>query len=79
MKKWRDRTDDELADHAEFHAKGQGAVVEASRRLRHSNEKLTWTVIALTLVLIILTGILAKEAIWPAPPPTIAPAIDLPG
>ena len=47
---WKSRTDDELADNAQSGLQGQGAVVEAMRRLRESNEKLTRLLIGLTVV-----------------------------
>jgi hypothetical protein len=62
---WESRTDDELADNAQSGLQGQGAVVEAMRRLRGSNEKLTHWLIGLTVVLIVLTVVLVVEGATP--------------
>ena len=58
---WKSRTDDELADNAQSGLQGQGAMVEAMRRLRESNEKLTRLLIGLTVVLVVLTVVLAGD------------------
>lgn len=51
---WKDWRDDELADEAQTGVRGQGAVVEALRRLRESTNRLTWALIVLTIVMVIL-------------------------
>ena len=55
-KPWVDWTDEELANEAQTGIRGQGAVVEATRRLRVSTEKYSWALIFLTVILIFLTG-----------------------
>jgi hypothetical protein len=68
----RDRTDDELFAAAEAGLKGQGAVVEAMRRLRNalddlrqSSDKYSRRMLWLTIVLTVLTVVLAYKALWP--------------
>jgi hypothetical protein len=65
-KKWTESTDEELASEAHTGLTGQGAVVEAMRRLRVSTEdlkvsteKYSRRLIVLTWVLIVLTLVLA--------------------
>jgi len=64
-KEWTEATDEELVKHAQDGMQGQGAVVEAMRRLRVSTESLKvstekysrWLV-ALTVILTVLTVVL---------------------
>jgi hypothetical protein len=61
-KPWKDWTDDELAEEAQTGTRGQGAIVEASRRLRESfsafsvsSDKYSRWMLCLTIVLTVLT------------------------
>jgi hypothetical protein len=61
-KPWKDWTDDELADAAQQGMTGQGAQVEAMRRLKESivtfsgsSDRYSWRMLWLTIVLLILT------------------------
>lgn len=51
----KDWTDDELAAEAQTGTRGQGAVVEAMRRLRESNDTYSQRMFWLTIVLTLLT------------------------
>lgn len=60
---WRDWSDDELADAADNGMRGQGAVVESLRRHREaligqqaSATRLSWIMLALTIVGILVAG-----------------------
>lgn len=57
---WRRKTDEQLADEAQTGLRGQGALVEAMRRLRVSTSQLAWVLIAFALV---QTALLAFQ-IW---------------
>ena len=64
-KKWEDWTEDELASHAESGFGGQGAIVEITRRLMRSIQRLdrstkilTGFMVAFTAAIFILTLIL---------------------
>jgi hypothetical protein len=64
-KSWTEWTDDELASEAQAGLRGQGAVVETSRRLiiairklDDSATRLSRWLVALTVVLVILTAVL---------------------
>jgi predicted transcriptional regulator len=48
QKSWKDWTDAELTDEAQQGLRGQGAAVEMARRLKDSNNRLTWVNVALT-------------------------------
>ena len=59
---WHTRTDEELAKEAQTGLSGQGAIVEMMRRLRdaiveqqRSTNRLTWVIIALTVVLVFVS------------------------
>jgi len=61
-KPWKDWTDDELAKEAQTGVRGQGAIVEATRRLRESirafsisSDKYSRWMFWLTIVLTVLT------------------------
>jgi hypothetical protein len=61
-KPWKDWTDDELAREAEIGSRGQGAVVESTRRLRDrvdafsaSSDKYSARMLWLNIILTVLT------------------------
>jgi hypothetical protein len=54
-KPWKDWTDDELADDADTGTRGQGAVVESTRRFRASSDSYSRRMLCLTIVLAVLT------------------------
>ena len=64
-------TDDELAEEADHGMHGNGAMVEANRRLQRSQSVLTWVMVALTAAILIFTAFIAfpddhyLEQIWP--------------
>ncbi len=60
---WRGKTYDELADEADAGMRGNGAMVEANRRFARAAKNLTWVIIFLTVVLVILTALMATS--WP--------------
>ncbi len=51
--------DEELMRQAESGLSGQGAVVESMRRLRAATTRSAWVMIVLTIVIAILTAIMA--------------------
>lgn len=57
MAEWRDKKDSELVDEAQRGLGGQGAVVEMMRRLKDTNNFLSYVGIALTVVGLILTAV----------------------
>ena len=59
QKSWWDLTDEELAAEAEASMRGQGALVESMRRLRASIEIQSWWLVFFTVVLAVLTGVIA--------------------
>ena len=61
-KPWSKWTDEELADEAQRGQSGQGAIVETTRRLRVSTERYSGLLLWLTVILIVLTIILACAA-----------------
>jgi hypothetical protein len=77
MSKFRSQSDDELARNADSGMAGNGAIVEAMRRLRVSTEKsslrmerltkrLVWLTIVLTLLTVVLMALGVVVAIDPA-------------
>jgi hypothetical protein len=82
-KPWKDWSDDELSDEADEGRRGQGAVVEATRRFRVSSDKYSRRLVVLTVILTVLTLIQAiavvpviKEWFRAAPPPAHWLAIE---
>jgi hypothetical protein len=65
MKPWKDWSDNELADEAQTSTRGQGAVVEATRRLRQSVERFstasTWLAAAMILLGLVQIAIVLKQ------------------
>ena len=59
QKPWWDWTDEELTAEAEASMRGQGALVESMRRLRASTEIHSWWLVFFTVVLVVLTIVLA--------------------
>jgi hypothetical protein len=69
---WPKQSDDELIAEAQTGLRGQGAVVEAMRRLRisidalrKSTDRYSWLLIGLTVVLAALTAVLVYKAFRP--------------
>jgi hypothetical protein len=54
QKPWNEWADAELADEAQQGLRGQGAVVEMMRRLKDSNNRLTYMSIAVTLAALVV-------------------------
>jgi hypothetical protein len=70
---WPKQSDEELVAEAQTGLRGQGAVVEAMRRLRNSIEALrqstNWysgVMVFLTVVLTVLTALLVYKEFWGA-------------
>ena len=71
---WSEQTDEELIAEAPTGRRGQGAVVEANRRLRNSidalrrsNDWYSGAIVFLTFVLTVLTGLMVYKEFWGAP------------
>jgi len=69
---WENSTDEQLAKEADAGLKGQGPVVIMMGRLRDALVKqqksancLTWVILACTVVLVVLTGVLVFVAVEP--------------
>jgi hypothetical protein len=54
LKAWKELTDTELADEAQHGLRGQGAGVEMMRRLKDSNNRLTFVNILLALAALVV-------------------------